>query len=436
MNLLGLLAVILLIAANAFFVAVEFALVAVDRGRIDRKAAEGHRLALVTQGVLSRLSFHLSGAQLGITITSLIAGFLAEPVVAELIRPLLDATVGTGDTVAVGVALVLTTVFQMVLGELIPKNIAIASAERSSLVLSPIARVVHGALTPFIVVFNGAANRTVRRLGIEPQEELASVRSLEEIEYLIRSSGETGALAPDTLSLLTRTVHFADKRAGEALTPRPLVTTVSASATLAELEELAQEARFSRYPVIDDDLDNVVGVVETIRVLAVPPAQRAAAVVADHADPPLFVPETRELVDLLDDLHRHGTEIAIVVDEHGGVEGVVTVEDILEEIVGEIDDEYDTVTTHVTPGSGHGVFVVGGTATSDEVLDATGFDVPEGEYETIAGFVLQQLGRIPTAGEGFSHDGWALEVIAMDGRRIASIELAAPLPSTTDGGAS
>ncbi len=427
MNLLGLLGIIVLIAANAFFVAVEFALVAVDRGRINRLASEGHRLATVTRGVLSRLSFHLSGAQLGITITSLVAGFLAEPVVAELIRPVLDATVGGGTGVAVAVALVLTTVFQMVLGELIPKNIAIAAPERTSFLLAPMARIVHGVLTPFIVVFNGAANWMVRRLGIEPREELTSVRSLEEIEYLIRASAETGTLEPETQSLLTRTIQFADKRVVEALTPRPLVSSIPADATAADLEALAIEARFTRYPVVDDDLDHVVGIVDTIAVLGIDPARRADTTVRSLMVDPFFVPETRELVDLLADFEDSDAQLAVVVDEHGGVEGVVTVEDVLEEIVGEIDDEYDAVTTHVTAGEVAGVFIVGGTATGDEVSEATGYEVPEGDYETIAGFMLDQLGHIPVAGEEIvTSEGWTLEVIAMDGRRIASIELTSP----------
>ena len=232
--LFGFLIVILLIAASGFFVAVEFALIAADRSRLETLAAQGRWPARIAVGVMHRLSFHLSGAQLGITFTSLLLGYLAEPLVGRLIDPAVSRVTGReGSGLSVVLALLLATVFQMVAGELIPKNIAIAHAEASVQVLAPAARIVHGIFWPLITLFNGAANALVRLVGIEPREEHHVHRSLEELEYLIRSSGKSGALDPESHSLLTRTLRFGDKTAADALTPRVHLEAVPVTATEA-----------------------------------------------------------------------------------------------------------------------------------------------------------------------------------------------------------
>lgn len=420
----GLLLVMILIAANGFFVAVEFALVASDRSKLEARAAEGKWSAKIALATFSRLSFHLSGAQLGITITSLILGFLIEPLVGELLDPLVEPFFGTGSGWTIALSIAIATVMQTVLGELIPKNLAIAKPEAVAQALAPAARVIHTILSPFIITFNGAANWSVRRLGIEPKEELSAVRSLEEIEYLIRSSGETGTIAPDAVDLLTRSLRFNDKDVADALTPRVHVTGVPIGSTVGDLVELTRASGHSRYPVYGDDLDDVLGVVDIASVFSLPGAGRESVPVRQIMREPTVVPETRDLNDILDDFNRVDTDLLIVLDEHGGMAGVLTLEDVLEELAGDVDDEYDAGTRTTQPRLG--VSVVAGTLHADEVAEATGFEMPDGDYETIAGFVLDVLGRIPDEGDEFDHDGWQLEVVAMDSLRVASLQIVAP----------
>ncbi len=421
---LGILLVLFLISANGFFVAVEFALVASDRSKLEARAAEGKWSAKTALATFQRLSFHLSGAQLGITITSLVLGFLIEPLVGELLDPVVEPFIGTGSAWTIVLSIAIATVLQTVLGELIPKNLAIARPEAVAQALAPAAQVIHGILSPIIITFNGAANWTVRRLGIEPQEELSSVRSLEEIEYLIRSSGETGTIAPDAVELLTRSLRFNDKDVADALTPRVHVTGLPIDATVGDLVELTRESGHSRYPVFGDDLDDIRGVVDIAAVFSLTEVDRLSVPIERIMREPTVVPETRELNDILDDFRRVETDMLIVLDEHGGMAGVLTLEDVLEEIAGDVDDEYDASTRTTSPRTG--VSVVAGTLHPDEVTEATGFEMPEGEYETIAGFVLDVLGRIPDEGSSFDHQGWQFTVVAMDRLRIASVQVVAP----------
>jgi CBS domain containing-hemolysin-like protein len=422
---LGLLAALLLILATGFFVAVEFALVAVDRTRVDTDAAAGSRRARATAGALRQLSFHLSGAQLGITVTSLVVGFIAEPTVAKALEPLVERLVPDRSVhgVSVGAALVLATLVSMLVGELIPKSIAIAKPRAVAYVVAGPAVVIDRLLGPVISFLNGAANWSVRRLGIEPREELTSVRSLEELELLIRSSGEEGTLEPDALTMLTRAIRFGNKDAADALVPRRSVDVVRTDDTVAALAELAVATGHSRFPVVGADLDDVEGVVHVKEVYRVAFADRPSTLVSELMSPPFVVPETRALGDLLVDLREQGTHLAIVVDEHGGTSGIITLEDVLEELVGEIDDEHDRPVPRLTALLRAGTWRVDGSLHADEVFDTCGFVVPEGEYETLAGFVLDRLGHIPEAGEAFEHEGWTLTVLALDGHRVASVEL-------------
>jgi CBS domain containing-hemolysin-like protein len=425
---LGLLAVLLLIVTTGVFVAAEFALVAVDRSRIEREASEGKRAARTAAALLHRLSFHLSGAQLGITVTSLLLGFIAEPTVAELLEAPLAKVVGerSAHGLALAVALALVTVVSMVASELVPKNLAIARPMRSALVLAGPIRVYGLVFGPVIRFLNNAANWAVRRLGIEPQEELASVRSLEELELLIRSSGEEGTLDPQDVTLLTRTIRFGNKTAADALVPRLQMATVGRDDTVADLVAIAVGTGFSRFPVYGTDLDDIVGVVHVKDVYRLPVASRQETSVAEVMHDPFVVPETRDLESLLVALREQGTHLAVVVDEYGGTAGLITLEDLLEEIVGEIDDEYDPAPELLTVVEPSGTFVVPGSHHPDEVFELTGFEMPEGEYETLAGFVLDRLGHIPEAGEEVVHEGWTIEVVEMDRLRIATVRLSAP----------
>ena len=417
-----------MILGTAFFVAIEFALVAVDRQQVQIDTEAGRRGAGVTSGALQRLSFLLSGAQLGITVTSLVVGFIAEPTVAAALEPLLGGLVGEERAlgVSVAVALVLATVVQMVLGELVPKTLAIARPRTVAYALARPMVLLCGALAPLIRFLNGAANATVRRLGIEPREELTSVRSLEELELLIRSSADEGTLEPEALTLLTRTIRFGEKDAADALVPRRAVLTVAADDTVAELAERSVQTGKSRFPVIGADLDDVLGVVHVKDVYGLAFAARDATPVAEIMVPAFAVPETRDLASLLGDLRGTGTHLAVVVDEHGGTAGIITLEDILEEIVGEIDDEHDRRPATLTGVQRPGEWLLDASEHRDEVFDASGFAMPEGDYETLAGFVLAELGRIPDVGESFEHDGWHVEVASRDGLRVATVRLRRP----------
>jgi len=293
--------------------------------------------------------------------------------------------------------------------------------------------VITRLLGPLITFLNGAANWTVRRFGIEPKEELTSVRSLEELELLIRSSGEEGTLEPEALTLLTRSIRFGEKDAADALVPRRSVDTLSIDDVVSTLAERAVATGHSRFPVVGADLDDVRGVVHVKDVYGVPYEERHTHPLVGLMVPAFVVPETRDLADLLAELRRVGSHLAIVVDEHGGTAGIITLEDILEEIVGEIDDEHDRPTPLLTRVQRPGEWLLAGTLHPDEVFDACGLSVPDGDYETLAGFVLASLGRIPEVGEGFGHDGWRIEVVELDGRRVATVRVRRPGPPASGG---
>jgi CBS domain containing-hemolysin-like protein len=425
---LGLLGVLLLIAATAFFVAAEFALVAVDRDRVRADAAEGNRAARRTDAVLAELSFHLSGAQLGITACSLVLGFVAEPAIARLLEPAVGDLIGErgAESVSIALALLIATVAAMILGELVPKGIAVAGPTTTAYRLAGAMHAFSALFRPVIRVLNGSADWVVRRLGIEPAQELRSVRSLEEIELMVRSSGEQGTLAPEAFTLLTRTIRFRDKTVADAFRPRVAVDYLLVGETVAELARRAHETGHSRFPVCGTDLDDVEGSVHVKDVFRVAFDERPRTPVTAILEPAFVVPETADLSDLLGELRRSGNHLAVVVDEYGGTSGIITLEDLLEEIVGEIDDEYDFPELRLTRVQRAGEWVLSGSLHHDEVFDTCGLELPEGEYETLAGFMLERLGHIPVSGESIEHEGWILTVAAMDRLRVAEVRVEAP----------
>jgi CBS domain containing-hemolysin-like protein len=416
-------------------VAAEFALVTVDRAEIGRLASAGDRTARTIQTALRQLSFQLSGAQLGITIAALLTGYLAEPALAHLFEPLVRPVAGNATTgVTHAVALAVATLFSMLFGELVPKNLALARP-------MPAARATAGPLRVFSRMFawliralNGSANWIVRRLGVEPQEELASARSPEELGLLAVISARAGALPTETAVLLRRTIRFGDKRAAEAMTPRVDVVALRADATVADLLTVARDTGHSRFPVYEQTLDTVTGIATVKDALGVPPVRRASTPVAAVAREPVYVPESLDLDGVLHALRNSKADMAIVVDEYGGTDGVVTVEDLVEELVGEIADEHDdatedSATTYdlVLPdanGGGHGEAVlVDGLLREDELAERTGFQLPEGPYETLAGFIMARLGHIPVVGESVVEDGWEFTVVEVDRRRIEQVRV-------------
>jgi CBS domain containing-hemolysin-like protein len=424
-----LLAFVALTAGNAFFVAAEFSLVTVDRAEVEARVDEGDARARTVRNALRELSFQLSGAQLGITICALLTGYLAQPALAKLFRPLLTPLFGGAAAgLAAAFALILATLLSMFFGELVPKNLALSSPMRTARRVAGAQRIFSRCFGWLIHALNGSANWLVRRLGVEPQEELASARSPEELSLLAAYSARAGALPTETALLLQRTIRFGEKRAAEAMTPRVDVTGIEASEPVQAVLTGALSTGISRFPVYESTLDTIVGVVTVIDALGVPPKDRETTTVAAVAREPVLVPESLDLDGVLAQLQFAGADLAIVVDEYGGTDGVVTIEDLVEELVGEISDEYDLelAPAEVTAPSGERSWVVDGVLRSDELYDATGFRLPEGPYETLAGFLLDRLGKIPSGGESVTEHGWRFTVVEMDRRRIEQVSVVGP----------
>ncbi|SNT66035.1 Hemolysin, contains CBS domains [Asanoa hainanensis] len=423
----------LLTGANAFFVAAEFGLVTVDRAEINRRAAGGDKRATTVRRALSELSFQLSGAQLGITIAALLTGYLAEPALAKLFRPVIEPLAHESTrTVTTILALALATLLSMLFGELVPKNAALARPMSAVLGTVVPLRMFSAACKWLIAGLNASANWVVRRLGVEPQEELASARSPEELGLLAAISARAGALPSDTAMLLQRTIRFGDKRAAEAMTPRVDVIALRATASVAELLEAARQTGRTRFPVYEDTLDLVTGVAAVPDALGVQPARRATTTVAAVAREPVYVPESLDLDGVLAALRTADADLAIVVDEYGGTDGVVTVEDLVEELVGEIADEFDleaieeTGVVELTVPGGDRTFLVDGMLREDELAELTGFRLPEGPYETLAGFLMARLGHIPVAGETIHETGWEFTVVEVERHRVEQVRVVSP----------
>jgi CBS domain containing-hemolysin-like protein len=420
-----------LVLACGMFVAAEFALVTVDRASVERAAGRGDRTAAGVLAALRQLSTQLSGAQLGITITNLLIGFLAEPAVASLLHGPFEAvgfSTGTAAGVSVVVALVLATAVTMVAGELIPKNLAIARPIETARAVQRFMRAFTAAFRPVIALLNGTANRLVRAVGVEPAEELASARSPEELVSLVRRSAAQGTLGQDTALLFLRSASFPDKRARDVLTPRVRLATVGAGDPVAAVVETSRRTGRSRFPVLGPDgLDDVVGVVHAKHVPLVPYERRAGTPVRDVMEPPLFVPETLELDDLLVQLRQRGLQLAVVVDEYGGTAGVVTLEDLVEELVGPVQDEHDQAERPARrlPGGG---WLLSGLLRPDEVAELTGIELPRDprRYETLGGLVTTYLDRIPEPGEQVEVPGVRVTVVAMDGFRVDQVAVEVP----------
>jgi CBS domain containing-hemolysin-like protein len=426
-GILGLLLVAVLIAANGAFVAAEFALVSVRRPVVEDRAAAGDRRARMVVRELSELSFALSSAQFGITVTSLLVGYLAERAIGDtVIRPLLDLVglpAGAALGVAVTGAFLLSTVTQMVLGELFPKNLAISRPLEVALGVTPVTRGFGVVLGPIIRVFDRAAETFARRVfRIEPASELEGGHSLDELARIIAVSGEEGSLTSHQAQLLRRAVELGDTRVAEVMVPRPDVVWLTADDPLAELREQARRTGHSRFPVHTGREDDVLGSVHVKDLLVVPPEEHATTPVAAVVAPMLAVPESEPLRRLLGDLRRERRTFALVVDEYGGTAGIVTLEDVLEQLVGDIEDEFDR-RGHVVRRVGAGRHLVLGSLRVDRLEQLFGVELPEGEYDTVAGFVLDQLGHIPEPGERVTIDGWELTVTRVEGVRITELAL-------------
>ena len=415
------LAGVLLTAGTAVFVAVEFSLVALDRPTVQRAIDSGDRRAEVVLGSLRRLSTQLSAAQVGITLTTLVLGYLATPSIGRLLETPLSAlglSGGTLTSVAAILALVIATLFSMVFGELLPQFLGISAPLATAKVVAMPVRVFAVVAKPLIYVLNGSANLALRAMGITPQEELSGARTPQELASLVRRSAEQGTLDEGTARLVTRTLGFGEQTAADVMSPRARATSIERTATAEDVLRLARSTGHSRFPVTGEDWDDIDGIVHVKRAIAVPHDRRPDVPVSALMVPPLLVPETIRLDPLLLLLRESGLQLAVVVDEYGGTAGVVTLEDVVEEIVGDVSDEHDrsrTTGREMTDGS----WTVPGLWRPDEVRERLGAPVPEGPaYETSGGYVMAELGRVPVVGDAVELPGWKVTVLAMDGMRV------------------
>ncbi len=414
---------LLLTVGTGLFVASEFALVNLDRSELEARQARGESRLGMTIAALRITSTHLSSAQLGITLTTLLTGYTMEPAITSLLsQPLLSAGLPEVAVVPVAttVAIVVATLLSMIIGELVPKNFALALPIHTAKLVIPFQTVFTTVFKPAVVVLNGSANGILRSVGIEPKEELSGARTAEELSSLVRRSAGAGTLESDTATLLHRTLIFSSHTAADVMTPRPRVEAVRRGDSARLVVELARTTGYSRFPVIDEDADDVVGLVHVKQAIAVPRAKRGDVPVSALQSDIVRVPETMRLDALLSELRGRGFQMAVVVDEYGGTAGIATLEDLVEELVGEVADEHDRTRAGVVRTLDSIAFP--GDLRPDELLERTAIAVPEdGPYETVAGFVMSELGRLPVIGDTVDIESGTLRVERLDGRRIDRI---------------
>ena len=406
---------------TAIFVAAEFAFVALDKTTVQQAIEQGDTAAKPVLASLRQLSTQLSASQVGITVTTLILGYLAQPSIGTLLRtPLTAARLPTAavEPSATAAALVLATLFSMLFGELLPQFLGISAPLRTAKLVALPVRVFAMVTKPLIIVLNGSANLVLKAFGIIPQEELSGARTPRELASLIRRSAEAGTLDEGTARLVTRSLDFGDRTAADVMTPRVRCTAIERTAAAGDVVRLARTTGHSRFPVIGEDWDDIDGLVHVKRAIAVPHDRRQDVPVSALMVHALMVPESIRLDPLLLMLRSAGHQMAVVVDEYGGTSGIVTLEDVVEEIVGEVSDEHDRART-TGRISADGSWTVPGLWRPDEVRDRLGALVADGPaYETIGGYVMACLGRVPVVGDEVSVPGWSIRVDAMDGRRV------------------
>ncbi|MGQ3011490.1 hemolysin family protein [Microbacterium aurantiacum] len=427
---------LLLTIGTGLFVASEFALVNLDRADLEARREAGEARLSLTISALRITSTHLSSAQLGITLTTLLTGYTMEPAISNLLRPVFTAwgmPEALVSPVAVVVAISVATIFSMIIGELVPKNFALAVPRQTAKLVIPFQVAFTTVFRPAIRMLNGSANGVLRALGVEPKEELSGARTAEELSSLVRRSASAGVLEKDTASLLDRSLRFSRLTAADVMTPRPSIHAVAAGDSAEDVVQLARRTGHSRFPVYDDSMDDITGIVHLKAAIGVPRDRRADVPAAALSTEPLRVPEAVHLDALVAELRARGYQMAVVVDEYGGTAGVVTLEDLVEEIVGEVLDEHDRRRAGVVR-SGDSILLPGDLR-PDEVRDRTGILVPEGEvYDTVGGYIMSVLERIPAVGDRVSIDDGQLEVHRMDGRRVDRVRFTpSPVPLAAPG---
>lgn len=431
---------LLLTVGTGLFVASEFALVNLDRADLEARQAAGESRLSLTISALKITSTHLSSAQLGITLTTLLTGYTMEPAISNLLRPVFTAwglPEGLVSPLAVFIAVSVATIFSMIIGELVPKNFALAVPRQTAKLVIPFQVAFTAVFRPAIYVLNGSANGVLRSVGIEPKEELSGARTAEELSSLVRRSASAGVLEEDTASLLDRSLTFSRLSAADVMTPRPSIHALAADDSAEDVIQLARRTGHSRFPVYAEDMDDITGIVHLKAAVGVPRERRSDVPAAALATEPLRIPEAVHLDALVSELRARGYQMAVVVDEYGGTAGVVTLEDLVEEIVGEVLDEHDRRRAGIVRADGAVIFP--GELRPDEVLDRTGIRIPEGDvYDTVGGYIMSELERIPVVGDAIELEDGTIEVQRMDGRRVDRVRFTpTPMPhddAATEGG--
>ena len=417
---------VLLTIGTALFVAAEFSMLALDPTQVEERVKRKEKGAAGVLKALQHLSTQLSGAQVGITLTTILLGYTTQTALTSLFAQLLQdikLAASLATAIAVVVALILVNAFSMVFGELFPKNLALAKPFEIARVVTPLQRGFTVLFKPIITLLNGLSNQVVRALGVEPLEQLSSARSASELTAMVRHSAEAGTLDLSTATIFTRSVGLGRLCARDVMTDRRRMGSLEAGQSAEDVVELSRSTGHSRFPVIGEDADDVLGLVHLRRAVAVPFVKRKNVPVTAQSllVKALRVPETVRLAPLLVQLREADLQMAIVVDEYGGTCGIVTLEDVVEEIVGEVADEHDLRRRGIRL-EGDNKWLVDGTLRPDEIADRIEVLLPDdGPYETIAGLILVVAGKIPQVGERYKVRGHILTVAKMEGRRIEKV---------------
>ncbi|QWW20630.1 HlyC/CorC family transporter [Schaalia sp. 19OD2882] len=431
LDLLMILLGVALTVGTFLFVSAEFSLVALDQAVVERRAAEGDRSAEQVLRATRSLSTQLSGSQVGITLTTILLGWTTQRTVADMSARALDSvglTSAVSTTVGVVVAALAVNALSMLFGELVPKNLALSHPMRTAALVVPFQMAFTSVFGPLVRLLNAVSNWILARMGIEPQEEISAARSASELAALVRHSAQEGTLDTSTAALLTKSIRVGELSAVDVMTDRGLVHFLPEDATAQDVVDRARETGHSRFPVIGEDSDDVLGIVSLRRAIGVPFERRTEVPVVSQSllAPAPRVPETLELGPLMVQLRDGGVQMAVVLDEYGGVSGIVTLEDVVEEIVGEVSDEHDHRRLGIRTRS-DGVLLVPGTLRPDELLERAGVALPDdGPWDTVAGLVMTQLGRVPVVGDVTEVAGSVLEVTQVQGRRVTQIALTPP----------
>lgn len=411
---------ILLTLGTGIFVASEFSMLNLERSELEARRDRGERGLNNSIRALKKTSTHLSSAQLGITLTTMLTGFLAEPALSALLEPLIHSIGFAGESVhaiSLVVTMVLATLFSTLIGELVPKKLALAIPLEVNKFVVGFQLVFSWVFTFMLKLLNSTGNAIVRSMGIEPKEELSSTRTAEELSSLVRRSAVLGALDAQTATLLTKTLALTQLVAADIMTPRPRMHTLEKEDSALAVIEASNKTGHSRFPVIDGSSDDVVGVVHVKKAVGLSREKRATTQVQKIMSDVIRVPETMPLEKLMIELRARGLQLAIVVDEYGGTAGLATLEDLVEELVGELADEHDRAKAGVTRGANSSVLFPG--MTRPDELAEMAIKVPDnGAYETVAGFIMSVLGRIPAVGDEVQIESGTLRVERMDARRV------------------